>query len=72
MYICRLFIFVVLSCFGCAFCLVSGIATKAAMASPKSFIILYYAQKKEFEESIGKWFVGALNKQGNRLKIALK
>ena len=29
-----IFIFVVLGSFGCAICLVSGIATKAAMASP--------------------------------------
>ena len=34
-----LFIFVVLSSFGCVIGLVSGIATKAAMASPKLFII---------------------------------
>ena len=34
-----LFIFVVLSSCGCAVCLVSSIATKAAMAFPKSFTI---------------------------------
>ena len=37
-----LFIFVILSSFGYVICLVSGIATKVAMASSKSFTIFWY------------------------------